>query len=306
MSNFSYHIKSFILAVLLLAESLLLTLLIGQLIQSQNYFTINFEYSLKIVGLMLACIYTFSLTVGAWDKWEQYVIVPLPVSIGIFLALFQVNITYAVIIAVLAFILLAFDIQRSTNIKNLLIKFDPKLILRFSTKGLLFIFSVLGGLMVILNAAYIEPVNVGQKISDIAGEKVNEIVEDQFRKQIEEQVSPVGITDLNQIDPSLGGVLEDLGLSADILTDPGSVFKPGDLGFDTKQIMETQVNNFIEPYKNFVNPVIAVLMFALFQFYAMLAHLLYMATIDLVFWISKKINFFKVDSVTVSKEILKF
>ena len=306
LGNFSYHIKTFILTILLLVESLYLTILIGELVQSQNYFTMNFVFSLKIVGLMLAIIYTFSLTVGAWAKWEQYLIVPLPISIGIFLALFQTNLTYAMLIAVFAFVLLIFDIHRSTAIKNLLIKFDPKLILRFSTKGLLFIFSVLGGLMVILNSTYVEPINIGQKISEVAGEKVNEIVEEQFRQQVQEQISPLGITDLSEIDPSFAPVLEDLGLSSDFLTNANDSVEPQDFGIDAKQIVESQVNNIIEPYKNFVNPVLAVLMFALFQFYAFLAHLIFIATIDLVFWLSKTTHFFKTEKVPVEQERLRF
>ena len=70
--------------------------------------------------------------------------------------------------------------------------------------------------------------------------------------------------------------------------------------------MEQEVNNFVGPYKDLVHPIIAVMMFALFQFYAALASILYMITVDGVFWIARKTGFFKSIYEEVKQEILRF
>ena len=71
-------------------------------------------------------------------------------------------------------------------------------------------------------------------------------------------------------------------------------------------IVENQVNNYIEPYKGLIRPLMAILVFGLFQFYATIAMLIFMATVDILFMIAKSSKFFNIIEFDVKKEELKF
>ena len=70
--------------------------------------------------------------------------------------------------------------------------------------------------------------------------------------------------------------------------------------------MENQVNALIEPYKNFVHPIMSLLTFLLFSFYASLAHIIYILTVDILFLLAKKTGFYKVETIQVEQEQLTF
>ncbi|OGC68719.1 hypothetical protein A2415_02075 [candidate division WWE3 bacterium RIFOXYC1_FULL_39_7] len=311
MKSAGYYAKLISLILIIFGSSLLLTLQIAEPIKSQNYFSFSLDYAAKIVLLMVVNLYAFSLTIGAWGKWEQYLIIPLPVSVAIFMVIYTVDIFYAVVLAVLAALFMAFDIQKSTRIRELLTKFDPKIILRLSTSGLLFIFSTIGGALVILYAFVAPEYNVGKEISSIVEKPLKSLVETQLRSNLEEQLVPLNMSGGQNLDPEVESLLERFGLdinTADLSKSMDSKTITDNLikNLDIKNIVEKEVNGFVSPYKNLVHPILAVLMFALFQFYAAISMFIYLVTIDGIFWLAKKSNFFKTEFEMVQKEILKF
>lgn len=273
-------IKISVLTVLIFIESFLLSQLILDFIRRGGIFHFSIEFSIRTVAYMLLSIYTFSLTAGGWDKWKQYVMIPLPVSLAIFITTVIVFPQYAFFVAAGSALLISLDVNKSTQMKKLMVKFDPKMILRFSTKGILFVFSIFGGVLILLNSTQVEPLNVGQEIYKLIQKPVENIISD--------QIFPV----VNL------AILE----SADLASTP--LFEKTEESVGV--IVENQINKLIEPYKNFIHPIIAVLTFALFQFYASLAYVIYILTIDLIFLISKKTGFFKIEMATVEQEQLKF
>ena len=266
-NNIGYYLKTSFLAVAIFIESFVLSNLIMNFVRTKNVFTVDAQFSIKIVLLMLLMAYTFALTMGGWRKWEQYLFIPLPVTLGVFFSMIMVIPTYAVLIALGFLLLLMYDVYKSTRLKSLLVKIDPKMILRFSTKGLLFLFSILGGVLVILGTADIEPVNMGEKIAEFAKEPMENIIRSELPEEAHQQLLGNG---------------------------------------NLKQMTETQINNLIEPYRNMVNPLIAIMTFGLFQLYASIAYILYMLTIDLIYLLMKKTGFFKIEIVSVNQEQLKF
>jgi len=263
----SYLTKIIALGILIFIESFILSQLISDFVGTQNVLSVSVEYSAKFVILMLLISYTFALTLGGWRKWEQYVFIPVPVSLAVFLTTIRLQYIYPTLLSLLFLVLLILDVYQSNNLKKLLLKPNPKMIMRFSTKGILFLFSILGGLLFLISANQTPKINVGRELANI------------IEKPLQQVVS-------GSVTPELAPIA---------------------LGFiDVKKLAENQLNDLIEPYKQFINPVMAVLTFALFQFYASIAYLMYMLTIDLVYFIAKKARFLKTETVQVTQEHLTF
>jgi len=297
---------------MLFIEAFILTFLITGYVVAQNYFTMSWELSLQTVFLMLFLAYTYSLTIGAWNKTEQYIIVPLPISLAIFTAVLQYNFSYAVLAFILSFLLLTLDIYKATRIKNLLIRFDPKIILRLSTTGILFLFSILGAVLVILHSASVQTeLNIGHKIAEVVEAPLKNVVKGQLESSFQDQsmLIPGYELDFSNIDPSYLPFLEQAGISnPNDLKDIAKTSATEQIydKINVGSIVENQVNNYIEPYKGLIRPLMAILVFGLFQFYATIAMLIFMATVDILFMIAKSSKFFNIIEFDVKKEELKF
>jgi hypothetical protein len=227
---------------------------------------------------MLLLLITLSLTVAAWRKWEQYLIITLPVGLGLLISTIDKFPQQAPVISLVVILILAYDILNSSHLKNLLLKIDPKMVLRATTKGAVFVLAVFSGIIFFLQAQKSTEVNWGKKAAEIANQYITPAIENQVNSQIESQYGIPGITDL----------------------------LPGGASDEVGKVVESQVNNFINPYKMFVNPILALLTFTIFQFYGGIAYLLYSLLVDLVFYIAKQTGFFKIEKVPAEKEILTF
>ena len=267
--NLSY-LKIIAISLFLLVSSYFLTNQILVPIETHNYFGFDLSYSLKIVGLMLAVTYLFSLSVGIWGSWKQYIFVALPPIIGISLVTAQINLFYGLVTPTLLFLLLCIDLAKSNGLKNTLLIFKPAYAFALSTGGLLFIFSVIGGLMVIISSPNLPNINIGKSLSTI--------IEPQIKKMIGSQIQGLA--------PAVAqGYVNDMNFNA---------------------LIESQVNNLIAPYKNFLHPILAVFMFLLFQFYASITKIIFSIIIGPLFTVAKKLKFLYVEKVMVEKEVLKF
>lgn len=224
-----------------------------------DYFQITTEFSIKVVILMFLAIITCSLTIGAWEKGKQYLLIAVPVALAMFFALLNYNFYNALTISAGALALLSYDIYKSDQLKGILVKMDPRFILRFSTTGLLFIFSVLGGVLVIIHSTYYNPsINLGKRLTEISKQPVQQVMQGQY---IDEKVM---------------------------------------------ETVEHQINDLIEPYKNWLKPLMALIVFGVFQFFSNVAYLIYMLLIGPIFKVAKKSGFLKVETITIEKEVFKF
>jgi hypothetical protein len=281
----------------LFLEAFFLTILISDFVGKGDFFSLNIQFSLYVIGLMTLITLTFALTIGAWHVWYLNIMAPLAIAAGILLPVLQSGPVYAFIIGGVSFIIMAAESFRSYRIKNILIRFDSLLVLRFAIKGILLVFSLLAGLMIILNAGRIKEIDLGQAIATVVEKPIRSSVNSQLQQQIERQVIYSGYTE-----DEIKQVLEDYGVSEDMTA---SLNTPS-LDLDIKGMVQSQVNNLIEPYKEFVRPLIAILVFGLFQLYATISYAVYSLLVVLLIKIAKKTGFLKVFTQTVEKEDLQF
>lgn len=273
MKSTSYYVKTSILSVMLLVESFVLTSMTLNFIKALNFVTPPLEIFLQIGLLMLLLIYTYSLTLGGWNKWEQYLVIPVPVALGIFFVLIQLDLTYALIISVVVALLLMFDVYQTSRLIGLLVKFDPNFILKLSTKGMLFVFALLAAGMLYLATNYsttkldiVTPIK--NQINTLIGTQTQLLLKTNF-----------GIADLTQLDA---------------------------LGLNPQKIISSKVDEFVKNYQHFVTPIVMLIIFSIYQFIGSIASFIFSLTIGPLFGIAKKAGFFKVELTEITKETLHF
>ncbi|OGC67787.1 hypothetical protein A2364_00635 [candidate division WWE3 bacterium RIFOXYB1_FULL_43_12] len=281
--------------VVLFSETFLLTTIINIFVSRGDFFNINIPFSLQVVGLMTAIILTFALTVGAWDVWYFNILTPLAIAAGIMVPLLSANTTYALIAAGVAFIIMAAESFRSYKIKALLIKFDSLLVLRFAVKGILLVFSILAGLIIILDASNVKEIDFGKLIAEVAEKPIKSTVNSQLQQTIERQTIYSGYSA-----EEVQKLLDEYGIE----TGTGTELITNDL--DIKSMIQTQVNDLIAPYKELVRPLIAVLVFGLFQLYATVSYAIYSLLVGLFIAAAKKTGLLKTVTTTVEKQDLQF
>lgn len=295
MKSAWYYVKLGVLMVVLFSETFLLTTIINIFVSRGDFFNINVPFSLQVVGLMTAIILTFALTVGAWDVWYFNILTPLAIAAGIMVPLLSANTTYALIAAGVAFIIMAAESFRSYKIKALLIKFDSLLVLRFAVKGILLVFSILAGLIIILDASNVKEIDFGKLIAEVAEKPIKSTVNSQLQQTIERQTIYSGYSA-----EEVQKLLDEYGIE----TGTGTELITNDL--DIKSMIQTQVNDLIAPYKELVRPLIAVLVFGLFQLYATVSYAIYSLLVGLFIAAAKKTGLLKTVTTTVEKQDLQF
>lgn len=266
----SYYIKSFTLMVLLAVESYFLTSAILNFAQSLNYFGIDTNFYINVILLMITIIATLSLTIGGWDKWMKFVIFPLPISLGIFASVFSYDLTNSLILFLLAFALLCYSVQISALAKNQFIKVNANQVLANSFKSVSFVFSLTAGLLVFFTVK-------GQGASFSLGN----IFFNSFGKQIKQTIES---NMLAQFGPSFN-------LTANI---------------DLNMIIPKTIDQFTAPFKEFIPPIMALVVFGLFKLLGMVAEIISSFINPALFLILKKTGFLKVTLTQVTKEDLSF
>ena len=295
MKSAGYYVKLGVLMLALFSETFFLTTLINGFVSKGDFFNISVPFSLQVVGIMTLIILTFALTIGAWDVWYFNIMTPLAIAAGIMVPLLSTSTTYALIIGGVAFILMAAESYRSYRIKRLLIKFEALLVLRFAVRGILLVFSILAGLIIILNASNVKEIDFGQLIAEVAEKPIKSTVNSQLQQTIERQTLYSGYSP-----EEVQKLLDEYGIEAGT----GTETITNDL--DIKSMIQTQVNDLIAPYKELVRPLFAILVFGLFQLYAAVSYAIYSLLVGLIIAIAKKTGLLKIVTETVEKQDLQF
>jgi len=175
----SWYIKVGIISFLLFIQTLILGIFINQYVHTEDYFSLTsnnetFLYS----GITLFCILlTYSLSIGGWDKYEEYLYVPLPIGIGIFLTLGKYNISNGLVVSIVLMLLIAYYLYKAKSLKKLLVKFEPHFVFDTSMKGLITIYAIFSIAIFMFgnNTNTLEDLNVGETMMNVTGEPIKNI-----------------------------------------------------------------------------------------------------------------------------------
>ncbi len=305
MKTTAFYVKSSLLSSLLFIESFLLAGFILSFVRSQKFFAPPLKFMVIVVVLMFFIAITHALIAGAWDKWEQYVFGPLPISLGLLIISYPVNSAYAAVIFLMSYVLLCYEIILASQLKRQLLVFNPRLILKFTTRGIILIYSVAAAIMVIITVDKQPDINIGNTVGNFVDQYFVKRLTTRSDPQIEQSLSPEQMERLSAfgLDPSKFQYVNDSTVTPYILNNLQNTQIPE---LSLKNTVAAEVNKLVEPYKRFVNPIMAVLVFGLIQFLGTIAYIFYSLIIDLVFWFGKRVNLFIIDRVPAEKEILHF
>lgn len=279
-----FYIKSILLAVFLMIESYFLSNILMGYVNSGNFFSPPREFIITTILMLLLILYTYFLTVGGWDKWEQYFIVALPIAAGITLRGIQENLTYGLITGLLILLILCYDIFLSTRLKNQMISFNPRLILKFSTRGVLFAFSLAAAIFVFMDKPRdTSTFNIGEKIGSITQKQFDKLIKPRLNESVKNSL-PMEIP--LEGDDYMSGL-------------------PG-INLDLRQTVESEFNSIVEPYKRFIPPLIALVVFTFIRFLGGITNWLFTITVGAVFAFFKSVGFLHVNQKQVQKEEIGF
>jgi len=300
----AFYVKTSIISTLLFAESFLLSGLIISFVNSQKFFAPSWYFMVLVVLLIFLLSVTNALIVGSWDKWEQFVFGPLPISLGLFINTFPINSAYAVVIFLMAYVMLFYEIILASQLKKQMLVFNPRLVLKFTTKGLILVYSLAAALLVIITAGRQPDINIGNRVGEFVDQYFTPQINTKLNTSVQEGLTPEQMERLSAfgLDPSKFEYAQESDVPY-VLDNFANVAVPE---LSLKGTVAKEVNKLVEPYKRFVNPIMALLVFGLIQFLGTVAYLFYSLIIDLVFWLAKKANVFIVEKVPAEQEILHF
>lgn len=299
--NVSYYLKTLSLSLALFIESFFLTYNINEYIKSQKYFSPPLSIMLALVLLLLLIFITNALLAGSWNKWEQYVFPVFPIVLGTVVIVYEINSAYAFIVGIITYLILSYEMFLASQLKRQLIIFNPRWILRFSSKGIILAFSIVAAVLVVISAGKEPQLKIGDTLGDLAAKYVSTMINQEMSQQTQSQLTDVQRARLSSfgLDPSQFTYVENSDLFKGIPSATASQFS-------VKKTVTDQINQLLEPYQKFVNPIIAILMFGLLQFLGTIAFFLFSLSVELIFWLAKKTGFVKIDIVPAEQEIVHF
>lgn len=297
----TFYAKAILSSLLIFVFSLLLSHRILTFVLSNNYFFVDPKTMGEIALYLLLSLYAYSLSLGGWKNNLQYVLIPLPVALGIFIVMLRIDTTIAFITFVVVFALLALDTFVTSRIKDSLVNFNSRIVLRFSSKGIIFIFSVFAAVLVFLQPATHE-FNLSGVIKSIAIDQAQRFIQPNLSQEINETrlADFLGEKGL-PYDPEMFGQLSGL-----MLENESFVGNLNQINVDAADQIEAQIENLISPYKRFVPSLIALVVFGLFQFLGAIVMFVYFATVPVLYFVALKLNFIHFEYRQVEKEELSF
>jgi len=302
MSNSLPIIKAIVLYLLLLGETIFLCKEIELYVAQQKYLTFEVSLALIIVLIALLLLYTFSLTIGLWKYVWPVLISPVVVCLGIYIYNFNSKIMFFPFFLLLILLFGIFSSYRSYLAKRNLIKFEPTFILRPANKAILLAFSLLAGLMTFSRPELTDNLNIGRKISQTMTGPIKEIIQNQFNNQMQSQFQMLQIKAENIDDKEIQSILKDAGISQYVSTTPNT----NQINVNVDNLVETQVNKLLDPYRSFFGIAFAALVFLLFSSYFWVAYVIYVLTVWVVFALAKGTGLLKVEKIPVEQETLTF
>jgi hypothetical protein len=235
-----------------------------------NFTEINLLSLPRVGGIILILAFVIGLSMPAWDNGKFLLIVPLPLSLGIYFNLLILEPLNALIVCGMVFLVTSLGITASNKLKNLLLKNLPSITLRPAIKGYLFAISIAATFIVLLNPQ-------GQETSIISA--VSKAISSPIQGYLSKEAG---------INPYMGAnekkVLEE----------------------QINLEVTDKVKKAIEPYRHLLNVFMAIAVFVGMQGLNALVYLLFSLLITPLFWLFKKANIILVDLEEVRRECLHF
>ena len=283
--------------MLLLTEATLLSIFLKEMIRNQSilFFTIESFTFLCILSILIYIAQV--LTVGAWEKWEHYILVPVPISLGLTIGLINSGFKYWFVVTIISYLLLMESVFFSNRFKKILLKFYPRLIFRNINRTTGFIFAILAGIYTYQNYTDLNSNLLKTRVGELVNRQYDEIAKPLIDQQVKE------LQGEQNLEEDLNVLKEQYGIDLSQYLNNGTT---AETDTQIKENLVTQIMGWLEPYKQFIPPALSIIAFAFFHFIFGVAYFLFTLLIDVLIALAKKVKFLHVEQVDVKQEVLRF
>jgi len=294
-------LKKAVLHVLFIIETFFIFKTLSTFVESKNYLSVARELAIPLLIVTLFSLWTLAVISQTMQKKQEIFVLPVIMFFSSFIFLAKFKTLDTVVGALLSFLYFAYQIRRTYFVKESLLKIDITQSARHITKGFLFTTAFVTALSVFLISKDFPTIDVGQKVANIAEKPIKRAVEKEYEDKLPTNTGSFNFSSNSQI----SNVLESLGIK-DIPTGIPTSEKVSDsVVGGIKNSISSQVNKAVEPYKDFLNPTLALLVFGMLQLYNFIAYAIYSATISLIFLFLKKTRVVEIEKTMVEKEVVK-
>lgn len=297
-------IKKSFLYVVFVVEIIFLFTAVEGFVKNQRYFSLSPDFAIPFALISLLTLWTIGVFSQTLNKKWEILIAPAILFISSFVFLSKFKIIEALLGATLISLYLLYSIQRTKDLSESLVKVKIRYSGKNVAKGFLLAVSALTALSVYLTSANVSSLDIGKWAADMMEKPLKDAVEKEYEKETPEEIKSLNLNSLKESSPQIVAVLNSFGINEM----PANIALPESttesITGTIKNSISSQVNKAIEPYKKFLNPTLALLVFGLLQIYNSVIYFIYSNTISIFVAFLKKTGFLKIKTVTVEKEIL--
>lgn len=287
------YIKILAFAGSLLLESALLTRILIRVL-FENPASLTVVTCLKIIIVMTITAYTAALTIGAWEKGLQYILIPMPIALGAFGILIITNVPNILIVTLAIYLITAISLFPVSSIKAQLLKFKASIVFRHFPKDLFLSFAI-----AFIYITFISFSNEARqmflinKVSELSGKMAQKLMVESLT--IETEQPKDSENELFEGKFFLEDTILKILPKKEVATN---------LNID--QLLAREISKSLEPYAKFVPYLLAVFVLLLFQLLLTITNILFGLTIGLVFALAREFKLYYIEKVMVEQEVVSF
>ncbi len=270
ISNLKTQLKTLAFPVSIFLVTFVLTQVMSAYFQNLDMNNLHLLGLPKMLELSLLLALLIGLSMPSWTLSKYILIVPLPLSLGVYLNLLFLEPLNALIATGLIFSVLLLGLFRSIRLRDSMIKPQINTSLRPAIKSYLMAMSIASAFIVLLNPQKKE-INLSEMVSNTIKKPVSSYV-----------ISTVGLG--SRATPEINSLMEQ----------------------QVEREIDTEVKKALEPYRYFANIIFAIAVFAGMQGINTIIYAVYAILISPIYQLAFAIKLIKKESREVTQEYLSF
>ena len=302
--SFSF-VKKASLYVVFIIELIFLFRISLDFVESEKYFSLSKNFAIPYVLILIFSLLTISLISLTIEKKWEILLSPVIIFFSSFIFLNTSKSIEALLCSILFSLYFLYEQEKSDFLTKGFLKINISHSARPVNKGFLLTISAIISLAVYLNSNNIQSLDVGKWAADIAEKPIEDAVKKESEKQIPENINNINLQSLRESNPKIFSVLSSFGINDLPIKIPASENISENIAGTIKKSISDQVNKSIEPYRKFLGPTLALLVFGMLQIYHTIAYFIYSSLSPLFLLLLRKLKFIRIEKIPTEQEIFK-
>lgn len=295
-------VKKIILYGSFVACFIFLFLIAESFVQNQKYFSLSKNFLIPYLLILLFLLFDTVLISQTIKNKPENVIMPLIFFVLSFLFFFKYGVLEAFLGSFLPSVYWFFQLLKSKSLTGNSLKINLKYNARPGLKALLLSISLVISVAVMFNSKNIESIDVGEWATKIAEKPIQQAIKNEEEKTIPEDIKSLNLQSIQVSNPQLFSVLNSFGVSEIPINFPSSEGITNNVTDAIKKSMSEQINKLVEPYRKYLAPTLALLVFGTLQIYGSIVYFIYTIISKTLLFLLLKVKFIDIQKVPVEQE----